>query len=1163
MVDLDDIRVIDNEIVVDERPLTVERILTDVIKRYRADTWRFATGYLFFDGWKIVKQAIPPNLRNFYILFGFTDEAFAPTLASSIDENELQVVLAKLSEKLSDDALEYIVTDDTFKALSRSGVLKVRWINRLHSKLFLFTKNEEDSINLEGKAIVGSSNITARGLSRPGELNIFVQDRRDIGLLLDWFKRRWEEGKDLSADVILNAIANEHARRNLIRSGKFIDNKKEELTLLDGYLFLFWYLLNGVYDLDKIRQSARIEGVSKISAHNRDAVLWGYQILKKYRGVILADPVGMGKSFQAMGLMAALREQEGVSKFLLVVPPHLINNGQWEDYLREFFPNGGHGEPIEGISTSKKILFHDKKGDFEVALVSSYGLALLSEKSPVLDVLADYDVLLVDEAHHFKNPNAKRRIILNAIVDKHRQKYGDNPYTLLLTATPIVNDVLEIMSLMSIYTRDDGENKEFGRLARVRLEDNPLRHFEKYKDYLRRCTSAESAEQRKEYCELKTRELQRIKEFLQETVILRSKSYVAKKYPELGKLVYPKLHSITYEYTPGEEKWVQLIEDLTLDYLRLSPSQYIMIPTMNISGGKLQPSAEVVTLPAVMKILLAKRLESSVYAFLKTLWNMRDTMKALLPYVEKRDPEKIATVMVQYRERKRNMLEDADFGGLLEEDDRILERKTTIRNHILEIEGILPDIAKNIRKDLDLIDKTFKDLGLDPNRPPHVFYVPATSKEKKLMEYLKKKFEEGKKVIVFTMFVDTAEYLIQKIYEAFPDEKVPFHIITGETEGRRAIIDKFRDQKYGVLVATDALSEGVNLEFIDELVNYDIPWTPSVLLQRVGRLWRFGREKDIHFHNFFPPTALEEAFNSITARIEEKLSAIRDVLVQEIKLLRESEELTDDFESRVYGNVYEQDAEKKDIVELIRSIAESDVGALEAKILENINTDTLPDGTPVRSRVEVLEPKFRKLLAEIESNNRIINLSVNRKEFKPFAIVRFGKRYWFDLSAFKVSDDSLELADEIERRWNFVKSYADYPLRWRHMKQNLDPNHILPKFRIAFKTYVVENLKEVSETDALLLENFVLAAQQKTLLKSEQKLLEDLKTRAFMAVAYHLYNRKMSSSRRRAIDTLRDLGFVDKSGKPVFTAYNNSHLLQELLERLEHDVEPIHVEVLL
>jgi len=173
------------------------------------------------------------------------------------------------------------------------------------------------------------------------------------------------------------------------------------------------------------------------------------------------------------------------------------------------------------------------------------------------------------------------------------------------------------------------------------------------------------------------------------------------------------------------------------------------------------------------------------------------------------------------------------------------------------------------------------------------------------------------------MYVDTADRLEYILQEAFGSELV--FKVTGETKRKGAVVEAFREAEKGILLSTDTLSEGVNLEFVDILVNYDIPWTPSVLMQRVGRLWRFGRSTPIHFFNFLPPEDLTNAFSSIISRIKQKLTIIRDVLVQEIALLREGEELTEDFEERVYGNISvarkEEYGVKKEIMDLLKIVA--------------------------------------------------------------------------------------------------------------------------------------------------------------------------------------------------------------------------------------------------
>ena len=627
----------------------------ELLKRYGANYVDFATGFLFFDGWKHVEKTIPDNLRRFRLLFGFTDPMMATLLSRTLSEEDMEYILSKLARSLSDSTLNELEKDEKFNRLLNDGKMSIKWVNRLHAKLYLYyynkdvPQNENERMLFNGRAIVGSSNLTTRGLTQEGEINTWVENSLDVVELLDWFERMWEKGQNLNPQILLGAIVNENARREVVKTGNFIDIDELDWSLMDAYLFLFWHILGGVYSIDDVKDMVS-QGRERplIKKHNEEVVIWAYQIIDKYGGVILADPVGTGKSYQALGVISFLRMKKDVNKILLIAPPHLIKGvgneaGQWERYIRDFFGTVAYVGNVEGITQSRILKCEDTIGTFEIALASSYGLSLLTPNDKIVDYLSEFDVIIIDEAHHFKNINAKKRIILNEIVKRHREVNGENPYMILLTATPIINDVAEILALMSIYLQ--GDTGDFDVLARTELDRDIIRDFEDYQEAMRKLKDTElEHSERKKYEKIKRDSLDKISKFLKESIVLRSRAYIEKKYWG-GKGYRPILNNMSYSYSENELKMIDLIEKLTLKYLDISPSTLLFIRKISVRANrrKLDLQGEPITLQGIMKILLAKRLESSAYSFLQTLLKMRKTMEFIKSNLEsEKDAERIA-----------------------------------------------------------------------------------------------------------------------------------------------------------------------------------------------------------------------------------------------------------------------------------------------------------------------------------------------------------------------------------------------------------------------------------------------------------------------------------------------------------------------------------------
>lgn len=1150
----------DTNIITNENENTVLNKL-ELLKKYGAKYVDFATGFLFLEGWKHIEKTIPDNIDRFRLLFGFTDPGMAALLSKILSDKDVEYVLSKLSRSLSDSALEDIENNEGFKKLNDEEKLYVKWIDMLHAKLYLYYKKEinriEDSALFDGRAIVGSSNLTTRGLTQEGEINVWVDKPNEVISLVEWFERMWEKGEELDPDVLLHAIVNEKSRRHAIKTGEFIDVEDLEWSLKDAYLFLFWYLLGGVYSIEDVKEMVK-GGRERplIKKHNEEAVIWAYQIIDKYGGVILADPVGIGKSYQALGVISFLRMKKDVEKILLIAPPHLIKGsddepGHWERYIRDFFGNVTYVGEVEGITQSRILRCEDSKGEFEIALVSSYGLSLLSSDSDTVGKLSEYDVVVVDEAHHFKNINAKKRVILDEVVRGHRDSKGENPYTVLLTATPIINDVAEILALMSIYLQ--GDTGDFDVLARTELDRDIIKAFENYQEATRKLKDTELEHSKRKEWEKKKREsLEEISKFLKEAIVLRSRAYIEKKYWG-GRGYRPILRNMGYEYTEKELKMIDLINDLSLKYLDISPSTLLFIRKISVKADhrKLHVQGEPITLEGIMKILLAKRLESSSYSFMQTLAKMRNTMEFIMNKLKSGDdaeriardiflrkinklPEEDETLSeegIEYEE-KYDILKGEAFNSLAKHIDEILRDKEKLNGII---EGIKEDIKKIdefLRGDIENIAKKMD------------------SKERKLLEYINSMKKQKKKVIIYSMYVDTVEWLERYLKEhGYSDDEV--FVVTGKTKFKSAEIEKFREKYgFGMMLSTDALSEGVNLEFVDELVNYDIPWTPSTIMQRVGRLWRENRTKEIIFYSILPPGELQIAFSSVIEKVEEKLEKIKDVLIQEIKLLKESETLTDDFEDKVYGNVYTDDESLRDF---LRSLGEKEMEGLKNMILELINSEEI-DGRSLKEILRVRSEEFTKIEEEI-NRGRILNMSYRDK---PIAIINFGKRWWMKISGnFKMYTDP-EIAEVIKEGWEEAKK-GNRRITWGVRGTSLSKEHIVTSFKNQLKRHITNVVRNRRNYEWKILNQLL----QARLGEERNEELRALKNKAFLVLAYYFYNKKRSQKRLKAIGILKELGFIDKNKNPNPSKFNDQASLKKLLEVLGADVEEPMVEVLI
>ncbi len=1157
----------------------LSEVFENEIKKYKADSWRLATGFFFFDGWKFIRKAMPKSLKKFYLLFGYTDELVADLLAKGLlnDEEIIKILSRRLAEKLSDEVLEELSKEEElFRNLIEAGVLKTKWLKNLHAKLYLFTKNENDPINFEGRAIVGSSNITGRGFDKPGELNVFISDVEDVKALLEWFNRRWAEAKEITPEVLLEAIIEENSRRRLLKSNAFIDVKKYHLTVLDQYLFLIWYFLNGMYDIERVRREIGAENKAKLLPHNRDPVLWGYYIIKEYNGVILADPVGLGKSFQALGILASLRVKDNIRKALFIVPPHLIVNEQWVDYIKEFFPVERVYEDNSiknlGIATHRVIKCSGPKGIWEILLISSYGLARvnlekLDENNLLIKKLSDYDVLVIDEAHHFKNINSKKRRALNEVIRAYRERYGKNPYTILLTATPILNEIGELLSLVSIYTQGEGF---FDHLIIRDPEKRILKTFEMYERVLRDLERVEDAEEKEKLVKKKDELLLRIRDFVKNIMIMRSRSYIEKKYfgAERPK---PKLKVINMEFKK-EKELMDLLDSLHLSYLEFSPSSFVVLPQVMINSEKntLEQKARGVPLQDVIRILLAKRLESSTYALFRTLSKIMDKTRRIYDIINELRPDNIE----EERLKILKVTSGLSTGGELfshEElpgvyfDERIEKIDEKLRE-LLKDRKQLEKIKKELISDYQKLNKLLRGVDIE------ILARRYSSKEEKLIDLLDRMRKDGKKVVIFSMFKDTVNYLYSILSERYGKDAV--YKVTGDTEKKKAVIESFREPEgsFSVLVATDSISEGINLEFVDFLINYDIPWTPAVIMQRVGRLWRINRKssKEYLFYNFIPPEELVERYTSILGRIEEKLSIVKDILILEIKLLKEEDELTEDFEERIYGEIL-KDPKYEDVREVLQALREGKAGQDFISYLYTLLNEEI-DGISVKERIREKEKEFEKILEEIE-RGKVLNLYTEGDRIKIF---RFTKRYW--LKGPKIIDEEGEKIQIFQRKWKEIMKnpFKEVSWKWIENAENFVERE-KTRFKNIFMRKISEDHEKILGTSKsvsmdlrllLSLERDVKSLINAYMLpKEELEELQKLRKDAFFILFYALENKfggtpKATRLGQEVRSFLREIGVI-KNQNLHEDRLNTTETLRKLIDKFGREItNEIRLEVI-
>lgn len=639
--------------------------------------------------------------------------------------------------------------------------------------------------------------------------------------------------------------------------------------------------------------------------YQQDAVLRAKDIIAKYGGAFLADVVGLGKTYMAAMLA---RELEGRS--VVVAPPALVdknNPGAWQNVFNEFGVRGFH---VESIGKLDAVLKLD---------------------------LSKFQYVFIDEAHRFRNEDGETYEKLHRICQA-KSPDGGRKKVVLVTATPFNNRPNDLLSQLKLF--QSSRNSLLPNLPNL---DNFFRNLNN------RLRAIDRTTEREEYLRVMRENAREVRERISKYLMVRRTRNEIKNYygEDLAKqnLKFPEVETpraVFYELSAREnEIFTRTIERIgkSLTYARYRPLTYLPKEALDENVAAAQ-----FNLAGFMKVLLVKRLESSFHAFRLTLARFIEAYEKFIHayrsgtvYVSKK---KTAAIF--------ELIEAGDFEGV----EKIIEREEAERYEAAEFTSeFLRDLENDLRA-LREIEKDWKGIYRDP-------------KWEKLKTLLQgdEVFQQSKPII-FTESKETAEYLCQRLRDELEERAVCF---TGGASRRlrEEVIENFdarvrqaRDD-YRTLVTTDTLAEGVSLHRSNVVVNYDIPWNPTRMMQRVGRINRVDTKFERVFtYNFFPS---EEGESEIGLRqtAEAKIEAFIEMLGADARLLTENEEIKS-------FNLFERITAK----ETLTGEAETEAGS-ELKYLQVIR-DIQKKDKALFARIKRLPLKARAARAAQQEKDALV-----------------------------------------------------------------------------------------------------------------------------------------------------------------------------------------------
>ena len=669
----------------------------------------------------------------------------------------------------------------------------------------------------------------------------------------------------------------------------------------------------------------------------RDAALAIINKLEKYNGCILADSVGLGKTFTAL---AVIKYYENRNKSVLVLCPKKLANN-WNTY-RDNYKNN----PIAADRLRYDVLFHT---DLNRKSGTSNGLDL--------DRLnwSNYDLVVIDESHNFRNGG---KIVENPDEDEKENRYvtlmkkvirsGVKTKVLMLSATPVNNRFNDLKNQLALAYEGHTD-----------IIDDKLNTKHSIDDIFRNAQKAFNTWSKWDVCDRTTDNLLKMLDFdffevLDSVTIARSRKHIQKYYDTTDIGSFPVRKKPISKNPPLTDlrdaiSYNQIFKQLLLLNLDIyRPSHYILASKIKKyselfgDDGSLTQVGREQGIRRLMAINLMKRMESSVSSFNLTLIRIKDLINSTIKTID--SFEKLSSETVELTD----ISQYDEFDGEDQNDEGLFSfgRKVRIELSDMDYKSWREQLAKDSEV-LELLTLMVGDIT-----PAH------DCKLQELFKVIKNKMEnpinEGnRKIIIFTAFADTADYLYENVSRYVKENYgLDTAIITGNVEGRttaklkrndlNTVLTCFspisKDKKLlmpddtnniDILIATDCISEGQNLQDCDYLINYDIHWNPVRIIQRFGRIDRIGsKNKYIQLVNFWPDVTLDE-YIDLKAKVETRMKIVDMTATGDDNILSDEEKTDLEYRKSQLKRLQE---EVVDIEEMSSGISIMDLGLNEFRL---------------------------------------------------------------------------------------------------------------------------------------------------------------------------------------------------------------------------------------
>lgn len=759
--------------------------------------------------------------------------------------------------------------------------MRIHATKNLHAKFYLCLPQTHNE-NSDGWVIMGSSNISDSGLGikQPPqyELNVAMKDYDDVKYCSDEFWTLWNEAIPLTAEDI----------------DKY--KKKTYLGYQPTPYELYIKVLIDTFG-DQVEDDFSIQlpdGVKDLK-YQKDAVIQGYQMLMQHNGLFLADVVGLGKTMIATMIAKRFVESNGKNTNILVIyPPALEDN--WKDTFKlfgiykkaQFITNGSLSKILEGRDQYK-----DKE---------------------------DFDLIIVDEAHGFRSDSSgkydelqkicKSPCVNNGLLKSLQKK------VMLLSATPLNNRPDDLLNQLLLF--QNSQSCTIDGIPNLKGFFAPL--IDKYKKLMRERDKRDvTSKVDKIYEQIRNKVIDKVTVRRTRNNILNDPDYKA-DIKSQG-IIFPKIlppNELEYSMSRDtNDRFYETLKQLTDGKSDTNPAgnglnyaRYRAVEFLKPEYRKKYKNAAHIgqTLAGIYRVHMVKRLESSFYAFKKSLRTLLNITEDMIKMFEENKVIIAPDLKVKDLQAK-NM-----------ELDEIIEYAVS-RGYIAEdivftADAFTPKFLEMLHHDRDILKKLNADWDKENEDPKFDKF-----KENLTRNFFDKKINPSGKLVLFSESVDTLNYL----YERLTKELGRDDVLMVTAANRNRLVQTIRENfdanyqsdsmRYNIIITSDVLAEGVNLHRSNVIVNYDSPWNATRLMQRIGRVNRIGSLAQYIYNYLFYPSRQGDKEIQLYKNALVKLQGFHSAFGEDAQIYSK-EEIVKEFQ--MFDNNVKDYIDKK--IELLREV---------------------------------------------------------------------------------------------------------------------------------------------------------------------------------------------------------------------------------------------------